>query len=561
MGLGSGGGSDVNEPVEVSNASASSSEGLDENRSSTAFRYALIVTAIAFLCLGVWALSPIYPDEIAFRQNLGRIAADHGVVYGLFDMCPSSIKTVPLVLKPVAWLLAETMRILSPLEMRVLSFTAVLAVVFSTVRQAAGNRNPAAGFFVLASFVGIAGASLIFVRYEFALELHLLSCLVAAARLTRPRTGALGDLGVAAGLMLSAALSVLSHPQGLLLLPLTSYFLLRLAVRRFGLIGLIAGVVPSVLFVPPALALHHFVCTEHPKIEAGIEKLGFDASNLGARHLAKLLLDGVRAYVGSFLYADGFPERFLPGVDAATSPVRATNMLVAVVVLFFGGFALCIPAVALFRCCKSFRFRPGRIALSELLEKNQPFVTALLITIPVIFLFVYDPSHNFYRNSYLNHFLAIAVSLVFASLSRRAAVRITKSACVIVGTAVGASLIANAFLFIPPLWNGYEGPSLSVFRSWPQVTRDTEELARQCKMDLQRGHIIVDDLTQAGVFSRPVTIPVTYLSLQANLLGMSDHDAAISIKANYAILRCPYFNLLGIKPQGKTGEICCYAFN
>ena len=129
------------------------------------------------------------------------------------------------------------------------------------------------------------------------------------------------------------------------------------------------------------------------------------------------------------------------------------------------------------------------------------------------------------------------------------------------GIAVAASLIANAFLFVPPLWGGYEGPSISVSRRWSQVGHDTEELARLCKMDLQRGRIIVDDLTQAGVFSRQMTIPVTYLALQAEQLRMSVHDAAISVKANYAILRCPYFGSLGVEPQGKVGDICCYAFN
>jgi hypothetical protein len=187
-----------------------------ESRSSVAFRYALGATAIAFLCLGVWALMPFYPDELAFRHELGHVVADHCVVYGLYGMCPSNIKAVPLVFKPVAWVLAQTMQILSPLEMRILSFTAVLAVVFTTVRQAAGSRNPAAGFLVLASFVGIAGAGLILARYEFVLELQLLSCLVAAARLTRRPTGLPGDIGVAIGLILGAALSVWSHPQGLL---------------------------------------------------------------------------------------------------------------------------------------------------------------------------------------------------------------------------------------------------------------------------------------------------------------------------------------------------------
>jgi hypothetical protein len=551
----------VNEPVEVTNSSTPASERSDESQSSAGFRRALAVTAIAFLCLGVWALSPIFPDEISFRQQFGRVIADHGVIYGNFELCPSNIKTVPLVLKPIAWLLAETMSILSPLEMRILSFTAVLAVVFTAVRQVAGSRNPAAGFLVLASFVGVAGATLIWVRYEFTLELHLLSCLVAAARLTSRRTGVWGDLGVAVGLILGAALSVWSHPQGLLFLPLTSYLLARLAVRRFGSIGSIVAVAPFVLFVPPTLTLDHFVCTEHPQFEAVIQNLYSGFFHRGPRQLVQLLSDDARAYVGSFLYAASYPFRFLPGVDASTGPVRATNMLVAVVVVLLGGFALCIPAMALFRICKSFRFRRGRIALPELLEKNQPFVIAALITIPVIFLFAYDVAHAFYRYNNLNHLASVAACLMMASFSGRVAVRVTKVVCAIIGIAVGASLILNVFLFVPPLWDGYEGPSVSVFRSWPQVTRDTQELARQCKMDLQRGHIIVDDLTQAGVFSRSVTIPVTWLAVQAQYSGMSVHDAAISVKANYAILRCPYFDLLGVKPQGKTEDICCYTFN
>jgi hypothetical protein len=414
---------------------------------------------------------------------------------------------------------------------------------------------------VLGSFVGVAGASLIWVRPEFALEVHLLSCLVAAARLTKRPTGVSGDLGVAIGLILGAALSVWSHPQGLLFLPLTSYLLARLAVRRFGSIGSVALVVPFVLFVPPTLTLDRFVCTEHPQIEAVIGRLHFDPSVLGLRYLPLLLFHSGHVYVRSFLYAASFPVRFLPGVDAADGPAKVTNLLISVVVVFLGMLALCIPLVALFRICKSFRFRRRGIALTELFEKNQPFVIAVLITIPIVFLFIYDPLHEFYRNFYLNHLASVAACLTLASLSGRVAVRVTKGACVIIGIAVGASLIANARLFVPPLWDGYEGPSLSVFRSWHQVAHDTQELARLCKMDLRKGRIVVDDFTQAAVFSRPVTIPVTYLSVQAEIIGVSFRDAATSVKANYAILRCPYFDSLGVEPQGKIGEICCYTFN
>jgi hypothetical protein len=547
--------------VTNSTANITDSGRADESRSPVAFRYALAATAIAFLCLGVWAPFPIFTDEIAFRQELGRVVADHGVVYGIWAMCPSNIKSVPLVLEPVAWLMAQTMRILSPLEMRVLSFTAVLAVVFTAVRQAAGGRNPAAGLLVLASFVGVAGAGLILVRYEFALELQLLSCLVAAGRLARRRTGVLRDLGAAIGLILGAALSLWSHPQGLLFLPLTSYLLARLAVRHFGSIGLIAGVAPFVLFVPPALKLDHTVCTEHPEIEAIWQKLGFDASGLGARHLALLLSNGARDYVARFLYAPNYQTHYLPDFDPANGLLKATDMLISVVIVFMGGLVLCILAVAIFRFCKSCRFLPGR-PLSEVLEKNPPLVVAVLIIIPVVFLFVYDPIHASYRVAYLNHFASVAACVVLAPLSGRFAGRVTKGACTIIGIAVGASLISNAFLFVPPELGGFETSlSWSVFRSWSEVEHDTEEVARLCKMDLQRGRIIVDDLTQAGVFSRPVTIPVMYLAAQAERIGMSVHEAAISVKANYAILRCPYFDILGVTPQGKAGEICCYTFN
>ncbi|GJO19598.1 mmar_2319 family lipooligosaccharide biosynthesis protein [Mycobacterium marinum] len=545
---------------EVTDSSPPAAEPAEETGPSTARRRALKATAAAFFCLGIWALSPIYPDEIAYRQQFGRIIPDHGVIYGLYEMCPSNIKTVPLVLEPVAWLLGQTMSILSPLEMRILSFAAVLAVVFMAVRQAASNRNPAAGYLVLASFVGVAGAGLIFVRYEFALELQLLSCLVAAARLTSRRTGVAGDLGVAIGLLLAAALSVWSHVQGLLFLPLTAYLLARLAVRRFGSVGLLAAAVPFVLFVPPAMKLHHSVCTEHPEIEAFWRSLAFDGSDLGARNLAVALANTARSYVGSFVYAPLFPIRFLPGVDAPSGPITVMNLFITVVVVLLAGLVLYLLTMASIRCGKSIRFRSRDTTFPERFEKNQPVVIAALITLPVAILFVYDAQHAFYRNFYLNHLTSVAACLILASVSGPLALRFTKGASVLVGIVVGASLIFNAFLFVRPLANGYEGPSLSVLRRWPQVSRDTAKLARVCKMDLGRGRIIVDDLTQAGVYSRPMTIPLTYLHLQANLVGMSAHDAAIEMKANYAILRCPDFDVLGVAPQGRTGDVCCYTF-
>jgi hypothetical protein len=474
-------------------------------------------------------------------------------------MCPSNIKSVPVVLKPAAWLLAETMRIFSPVEIRILSCAAILAVVFTVVRQVAGTRNPAAGFLVLSSFVGVAGAALIFVRYEFVFEVQLLSCLLVAARLKQQRVGVVGDVVAAIGLMLSAALSVWSHLQGLLLLPLAAYLLARLTFRRFGSIGALAGLLPFILFVPPALTLHHSVCTEHPEIEAHWRSMTLGGRGFDAGTVAQQLADGAHAYVGSFLYKSRFPINFLPGIEV-NGFLAVTNVLVCTVVIVMTGLALITPFVSLWSQRVSKASTVKESAEGAALSNYDQVVVALLILAPVGFLYVYDTQHNFYRNFYINHFIAIAACLVLGSLSGHAAVRIARGGRWAISITVALSLASNVVLFIPPLVKGYEGPSLSVRRNWSQVTRNTEEAARLCKMDLSRGRIIVDDWTQAGLSTRPMTIPITYLALQARLVGISDYEAAIKVKANYAILRCPYFEALRVEPQGKVGEICCYTF-
>jgi hypothetical protein len=520
---------------------------------------ALTPTVIAVVCLGIWWLSPIYPDEIAFRQQLGRIIADGGVVHGLYELCESNVKTVPFVLRPMAWLLALTMQFLSPVEMRFLSFAAVIGVVFATACLAAGERNPIAGLVALAAFAGVAGSGLIFARYEFALEVHLLSCLIAALLLRRPTTSALLSAAIALGLIACAALSVWCHIQGLIFLPLTAYLLQRLAVRRFGAIGVGAVAFPFVLLVPPALTLHRSRCTEFPEIEAFWRKMVFDPSTLSLQGTVNWFLSKWSLHTDNFTYAANFPVRYLPEVTVQGAFVPALNIVVEFVIGLTGlslvALLLAIPIVGF--SAASARYLPSSTAPGT---PRFLLTLAFLIGGPTAFLFFYDSAHSFYRSFYVQHFAAVAVALAASVIPLQRPAGVVRAIGASIALVAAISLISNAILLVPPLWRGYEGPSLSIFRDWSGTKREVEALAQQCGADLDRGRIIVDDLTQGAVFTKPITFPVTYISLQASIIGKSLPEALRLIHPNYAILQCPNFALLKVKPQTVRGGLCCLDF-
>lgn len=520
----------------------------------------LITTVAAAVCLAIWWLSPIYPDEVAFRQQLGRIIPDDGVIYGLYGLCESNFKTVPLVLAPMGRLLATAMQTLSPSTMRILSFAAVIGVIFTTSRLIAPARNPGAALLTLASFVGVAGSGLIFVRYEFALEVHLLSCLTAALLLQRPKSSVPMDAAITLGLLAGAALSVWSHIQGLIFLPLTAYLIQRIATRRFGPIGIATAIVPFLLLAPAALELHRSTCPAFPEIESYWRKMVFDPSSFSFYNFPAWIVRKWWLHAENFTYATPFPIHYLPDLPSREGLLLAFNtsieMVVGViclglVILLLGVLRFAIPIGA--RPGSSFRGKaPG---LPRLL-----LTLSVLIAGPTAFLFIYDEVHAFYRSFYINHFATLALALAASSIPVPHWRKFSNGIGVSVATMAIVSMTLNLVLLFPPLWRGYEGPSLSVFRDWRQTKKDVEALARECRVDLDRGRIIVDDLTQDAVFTRPVTFPITYIGLQASLIGKTVMETAQLVRPNAAILRCPYVSLLGVKPQSVRDGLCCIDF-
>ena len=115
----------------------------------------LLAGGLMLLSLGslsAWYFMPIYPDEIAFRLQLGRYIQDRGVVHGLYALCASNVKETPLLFVIPAWILSSMDLTISPAEMRIFPFAIVLAAVSLAVWYALRGVSPYAAVVVTTAF-------------------------------------------------------------------------------------------------------------------------------------------------------------------------------------------------------------------------------------------------------------------------------------------------------------------------------------------------------------------------------------------------------------------------
>src|SRR5258708_19451181 len=64
----------------------------------------LSVLGIAILYIAQRLQMPLYPDEVALRLWKARFLADGPVEYSVLPQCPSNVKDIPTILRPVAYL-------------------------------------------------------------------------------------------------------------------------------------------------------------------------------------------------------------------------------------------------------------------------------------------------------------------------------------------------------------------------------------------------------------------------------------------------------------------------
>lgn len=530
---------------------------------------ALVIAAVAVIGLWAWHRMPIYPDEVALKIARARYIQDHGVAYRLYGaMCSDAVRATPLLFAPAAWLLSWLGLAFTPEWMRMIPAAIVIASVALVLLDTLSERRISNAFFVLAAFAGVAGSGLIMARHEIAVELNLLVCFGVVVVLERENLSSVTRWALACLLAYSGVFSVSVHLQGLLFIPLTSLLVYRLlgptAPRWFSLLTALiyAGLVIHTTFVFQGQS-----CARYPEVEKFWNDMTYK-SQYGSESILRYLASGYRDYVHRFLYVGEYDMGYLPAVVAESASqqrwLNALNGLVAIVVSINAIMLVIVSLRGVYVFMAGLARRRGNSALETIERCVAPREIALAaVAAPIVFLFVYDPLHNFYRAFFLNFAASIAIALsIPSSLAHRrrrilpAAVASVAAICAIGSIFANVDWFAKAFegTSAKP---GYEGPSISVNRDPARLERDVLALEAACHIDPKRGSAVVDDMTYEPLKRVPMVLPVTYVYLVAMLSRRTTADVLKDAHASFVLARCASMNSAHLPYSHQQGELCC----
>lgn len=521
---------------------------------------------LSFAGLYVWHFMPIYPDEIAFRLQLGRYIQDRGEVYGLYPLCTSNVKETPFLFIIPAWIMSWLDLTFSSIEIRVLPFVTDMAAVLLVVWYAVRGINLKAAVLVTTAFIGVAGSGLVLARYEYIQVLNIVFCLGAFhfLNLTSPRSSL--RYGLLVVLLISSLLAIYVHIQGLLFLPLTFFLAYCLLHPHLGKRpAMIFLIMLFVLMTWTALGFQHPTCMGYPDIEQFWTKMTFNVDQFKSISIVDWLNIKLDKYLSSFLYKDIYAINYLPGIITSENWQRhlllVLNQSIRIILLMnLMLFLYATIAAGIFATKQYFWRRQGypNKASTELGQVQA--IALVLFALPVIFLFIYDSAQNFYRSFFLNFLIAMLLAMF---ISRVHLTRIKSLATwyfYLCGAVVVASLFSNNWGFADRLRAGYEGPSVAINRDWNGIDHDVKALVKDCGMDISKGRIVVDDMTYDSLKSYPQLYAETYMALSAGITGLTMDDILKNVNPNFAIARCSSLRGASIEPQKIRDQLCCVNF-
>jgi hypothetical protein len=519
---------------------------------------------LSLVALTAWHFIPIYPDEIAFRMQAGRYIQDQGVAYGFYPLCASNVKDIPLFFVIPAWIMSWLDLALSPVEMRIFPFAAILTAMCLAILYAVKGVNPNAAVVVTTSLIGVAGSGLTLARAEYVQTLNIVCCLLTFQSLQSLSQQSTVRYGLLALLLSSSVMSLFAHIQGLLFVPLTLYLAHLLVYPILGnrLAGLLV-VVSLILMAQTTISFHHSSCMGYPDIEHFWARMTLNGSDLQSISVTDWVQAKFSKYLSSFRYESNYVINYLPGItggdgwqESLRSILNEANEVVLVM-----NFVLCLCATigaSIFlvsRYAAMYRRRANGETVG--LIQGQALV---LFAVPILFLFFYDSAQNFYRSFFLNLLTAILVALWFSRIALTRVRTVTNLYFSLCGILVFTSMAVNVFQFSKQLYEGYEGPSISLSRDWDGIARDVKALATDCCMDLSKGRIVLDDMTYDSLKSYPLVYPVTYLHLSVNILKSTMAEVLDKVRPNYAIARCDALRGASITFQKSRNQLCCTNF-
>jgi hypothetical protein len=539
---------------------------------------AVLYTALAvFVYMWQWQAMPLFPDEVAFMTRNARFFAEEGYIYGRFAVCPSSENLIPYIFYPAAILLDWVNSSTSWMQVRVLPYLSILALMLAALKYSRGSGRSVGGILLLsAGFVGVAGSGLVMSRPEVYLVFQGAVSLFVFACLDQGRVTRMQATGLMLLLALTSNFSVFVHPQGLLFVPITMILMIRLSAAFDGFARYFAGAVSSLYVVSTVWfgyqLTRFFRCAEHPEITDFIKAMmapGWMQSD-GMGTVSDRLREEFFArfgYFDRFDFASGFQIDYLPPVvlkggalDFIIGPLNFGIMLLAVTIM--AAFVwLCLSLlVRMWResagLIRSHSFGFSKLWTLAISNESMFFIICwahlgLLLIVTQV---------NFYRAFYLNLamvvMLFIAVHVASGDLFRKYARRIGMAA---LGICLASALVTN-FYITPALQNGYAGPSIPLSSDWDKIGANVDRLKMSCDISDSASRIVTDDMTYVSLKAHRRVLPVTYIALSGAIIKAPVKEIIHDIGASSAIMRCEYFDAFKMPYQSQIDGLCCVRY-
>jgi hypothetical protein len=526
----------------------------------------LSVLGIAIFYIAQWLQMPLYPDEVALRLWKARFLADGPVEYSVLPQCPSNVKDIPTILRPVAYLFSvfdfsygwSFVREI-PVTVTLFALGAYSLLVFER-RASAVMLMPAVGL------IGAAGAGLVLFRMEIPLILYGASCAIGYYLLVRRDT--VGLVIVSVYLVVSTLLALFSffiHVQSLIFVPLgillAAGFMIQKrsnALKKLaGLCAVLIAIGASTILAAPTMK-----CDESPKLQRffDVMTLGGLAKHEGASGVNEYLEGKLRRYVEKFLFRRQYDNNYLPGVTADRSNAYfllnsaiafavLLNLLIACGVLICSGIGMIRLLI------------PDKHSLSENL--------ALVTTAPCIYLFfaaaghlglfIVDVPTNFYRASYIHFSLVMINALALSGFKGPAKLAFWPLGVFGAVLSILSATVARDEMK-PKFLVGWTGPSISLYTNWSTTRLEVIRLAGKCGIAAKDPRIIIDDLTFDAMRSHTHLMPVTYIGVAYDPQDPDVKKLPEFIRgfgAKFVLARCVNFSFYKIDPDVRSDDLCC----
>lgn len=526
---------------------------------------AAISVALAGYYLSAWMHMPIYPDETATRLQSFRAIADHGLRYVAFPYCAGSSPT-PIPMLPFAYLLGALDSFAGWSFVRVIPLVSLLAVFAAAVLAI---QRHAANHMVLLlplAFVGVTGSGLIMMRPECFLALQG-AAIFAGYWLIRNQRNNLLDASWIVGTTFVSLLSIYTHPQGIILFPIsltmTVWLVVKSAsrtVQALGCLAILWTAVGSFTMVP----IFSPACSEHPVFQKTLYDLSIFGPKAWPEFSSSLSpwIEKFQKHTDNFLFKEDYIAGYLPAFSHAhVLSLRWLNTSISVAV----GLNLALTLIVIgWASIKSVRILfqsedPIGVRLASFFAAGSTF---LAIGASAMFALLLVDHYTLFYRSHCVHMALVLINVVaLSSLKLRWHASLVPLYCFAIALCLQSTV--TTFKYIDSMFlRGWQGPSLSLSTDWNAVSAKVSRLTKTCGIAKSQERIVIDDLTYTALREHTHLLPLSYMWVEQSVIEPGTQPMSPVRRLGTALLVRCQANFGPNIPEGviRDGDLCCANF-